>query len=59
MSEEERRKEWGFSTAIAGNLYHPNRRQTMSTFFEGINEEPELMDKSERGKAMRKHAVRQ
>ena len=39
------------SEAIAGNLFHPNCKHTMSTFFEGINEIPEPMDKEEIGKA--------
>jgi hypothetical protein len=39
------------SEAIAGNLFHPNCKHTMSTFFEGINEAPEPMDKEEIGKA--------
>lgn len=42
------------SEAIKGNLFHPNCRHTMSTFFEGINEEPELMNKDEIGKAYEK-----
>lgn len=42
------------SVAIKGKLFHPNCRHTMSTFFEGINEEPEVMDKEEIGKAYEK-----
>lgn len=42
------------SEAIAGNLFHPNCKHTMSTFFEGINEIPEPMDKEEIGKAYEK-----
>lgn len=42
------------SEAIKGKLFHPNCKHTMSTFFEGINEEPELMPKEEIGKAYEK-----
>lgn len=35
------------SQAIAGNLFHPNCRHSMSTFFEDINAEPEPMYKDE------------
>ena len=37
------------STAISGDLFHPNCRHTMSTYFEGISDEPELMNDSEIG----------
>jgi hypothetical protein len=37
------------STAIEKGLFHPNCRHTLSTFFEGINEEPELLRESEVG----------
>jgi len=37
------------SWAIANGLFHPNCRHTMSTYFEGINEEPDFMRKSELG----------
>jgi len=39
------------STAIEAGLFHPNCRHTMSTFFEGINKEPEPMRPSELGDA--------
>lgn len=42
------------STAISGHLFHPNCRHTMSTFFEGINEEPELMSAGETTEAYEK-----
>lgn len=42
------------STAISGHLFHPNCRHTMSTYFEGINDPPELMDKEEIGVAYEK-----
>ncbi len=42
------------SQAIEGGLFHPNCRHTMSTFFEGVNEKPEPMKKSEVGKAYEK-----
>lgn len=42
------------STAISGHLFHPNCKHTMSTFFEGISEEPELLDREEIGKAYQK-----
>ncbi len=37
------------SQAIEGGLLHPNCRHTVSTFFPEVNEEPELMRKSEIG----------
>ncbi len=39
------------SWAIANGLFHPNCRHTMSTYFEGISEMPEPMDKEEIGQA--------
>lgn len=35
------------STAIEGGLYHPRCRHGQSTYFEGINEEPEEIQESE------------
>jgi len=31
------------SIAIRNGLLHPNCKHTLSTFFEGINEDPELI----------------
>lgn len=49
------------SQAISGGLFHPSCKHTLSTFFEGINEEPKLMRESELGddyeKAKRKAEV--
>jgi hypothetical protein len=39
------------SWAIANGLFHPNCRHTMSTYFQGISEMPEPMDKEEIGQA--------
>lgn len=35
------------SEAIGGGLFHPNCRHTISTFFEGINTVPDLLDEKE------------
>lgn len=35
------------SVAIAGDLFHPNCKHTMSTYFEGINQEPKPLPKNE------------
>ncbi len=42
------------STAIEGSLFHPNCKHISSTFFEGINEEPEKIRKDELGEEYEK-----
>lgn len=42
------------SQAIARNLFHPNCKHTMSTFFESINDVPEPMLESETGDEYKK-----
>jgi hypothetical protein len=44
------------SEAIEGGLFHPNCRHTISTFFEGINTIPDLLDEKETTEHNKKEA---
>lgn len=47
------------STAIEGGLYHPNCRDSHSTYFEGINSKPKPMTAEEKAEASRVYELQQ
>lgn len=47
------------STAIAGGLYHPNCRDSHSTYFDGINTPPKPMTAEEKAEASRVYELQQ
>lgn len=47
------------STAIEGGLYHPNCRDSHSTYFEGVNTKPKPMTAEEKAEASRVYALQQ
>lgn len=47
------------STAIEGGLYHPNCRDSHSTYFEGVNSKPKPMTAEEKAEASRVYALQQ
>lgn len=47
------------STAIEGGLYHPNCRDSHSTYFEGVNSKPKPMTAEEKAEASRVYELQQ
>lgn len=47
------------STAVAGGLYHPNCKDSCSTYYEGINREPKELTKEQEDEIKRKYNLEQ
>lgn len=47
------------STAVAGGLYHPNCKDSCSTYYEGISREPQTITKAQEDEISRKYNLEQ
>lgn len=47
------------STAVAGGLYHPNCKDSCSTYYEGISREPQTITKAQEDEINRKYNLEQ
>ena len=47
------------STAVAGGLYHPNCKDSCSTYYEGISREPQELTKAQESEINRKYNLEQ
>ena len=47
------------STAVAGGLYHPNCKDTCSTYYDGISREPQELTKEQEDEIKRKYNLEQ
>lgn len=59
-SEESRKTGYPLlSTAVAGGLYHPNCKDSCSTYYEGISREPQEITKEQEKETLRRYNLEQ